>query len=479
MAPFAATRSLTSGSMMGASKVLSGVGMSTVPPEVPPLDASASECRALLERVVNSRVLQRALRLRELLDYLGNRALKPHAGVVREQEIGAAVFGRNGDYDTSLDNIVRVNVSELRKRLAQYFLEEGASETIVMEIPRGGYVPVFYPRLPAAESKVAESLVAQEPVSQTPAIHTAAMPEALKSTETQGIRTRVGRWAGVLGVALAFALVGCVALAWQNYRLRARIQPWKTEPVRAALWSEFFASGDDVDIVTADTSFALAQDMLGRSISLSDYLDYSYKGLSNDPVLSPDKRAALKLVLDRNNGSIGDFQAAERFMDLDAHSPAVKLAGARSYTPEGIKTHNVILIGGRESNPWVELYKGRLNFFLEYEPAKQRSYIVNRKPTAGEKSVYEASEDRNRGYSVVAFLPNLSGNRYTLIISGSDSQATLAAGEFVTSSEGLAQIRQKMPKGPFPFFEVLLGSSRLVGTTLNTEILAYRVQSRS
>jgi len=231
--------------------------------------------------------------------------------------------------------------------------------------------------------------------------------------------------------------------------------------------------------VTADTSFALAEDLLGRTISLSDYLDYSYKRLANDPSLSADKRDAVNLVLDRNNGSIGDFQAAERFMDLDAHSPAVKLAGARSYTPESIKTHNVILIGGRESNPWVEFYKNRLNFFLEYEPATHRTYVSNRNPIAGEKSIYEMiSPDRSEGFSVVAFLPNLSEGRYALIVSGSDSQATRAAGEFVASSRGLAQIRQKMPNGPFPYFEVLLKSSRLVGTTLNTEMVAYRVHAR-
>jgi hypothetical protein len=244
------------------------------------------------------------------------------------------------------------------------------------------------------------------------------------------------------------------------------------------LWGEFFASGDDVDIVTADTSFALVQDLLGRTISVDDYVDYKYRSFADDPVLSPDRRAALKLVLDRNNGSIGDFQAAERFIELDAYSPAVRLAAARSYTPEGIKTNNVILIGSRESNPWVDLYRSRMNFFLDYDPVQRRSYVVNRNPQPGEKAVYDASLDRKEGYSVAAFLPNLNPNRYTLIVSGSDSQATQAAGEFLASSEGLAQIRRKMPTGRFPYFEVLLGSSRLVGTTLNTEILAYRVNPR-
>jgi hypothetical protein len=446
-------------------------------PEPTHLDANAAECRELLNRVVNSRELSRAQRLRELLCYLGKRSLKPNATVLREQEIGAAVFGRPEEYDTSLDNIVRVNVSELRKRLTHYFQAEGAGETILMEIPRGGYVPVFYPRTPVTQSPAPLDTPDSIAPADTPPVKTVgdiAPPEA-----RSGMLSRLGAAGWIAGLALVLSLSGCVVLAWQNYSMRARIRPWNTEPVRAALWSEFYKAGDEVDIVTADTSFALEQDLLGRSISLSDYLDYSYKSLADDPRLSADTRAALKLVLERNNGSIGDFLAAERFLDLDAHSPAVKLAGARSYMPESIKTNNVILIGGRESNPWVELYRSRMNFFVEYQPAGQHTYIVNRNPQPGEKSVYETtSADRSKGYSVVAFMPNLSDHRYVLIVSGSDSQATRAAGEFVTSSEGLAQIRQKMPQGRFPFFEVVLGSSRLVGTTLNTEILAYRVHAR-
>ncbi len=455
--------------------------MPLVSPEVLYLDAHSAECRQLLERVVNSRELNRAQRLRELLCYLGKRSLESKAGVLREQEIGTAVFGRPAEYDTSLDNIVRVNVSELRKRLAHYFRGEGAAEPIGMEIPRGGYVPVFYPRARVADATPMPAIPAAPPET-VPELTVVPAP-VLQETPTPEIRTGLLSRFGVVGWATGFALLflaaACVVLAWQNYTLRARIQPWNTEPVRAALWSEFYGSGDDVDIVTADTSFALEEDLLGRSISLGDYLDYSYKRLDEDASLSPDTRSALKLVLNRNNGSVGDFQAAERFINLAAMSPAVKLAGARSYTPESIKTHNVILIGGRESNPWVELYKSRMNFFLEYQPIGQRTFISNRNPQPGEKSVYETtSQDGSRGYSVVTFMPNLSDHRYVLIVAGSDSQATRAAGEFVTSSEGLAQIREKMPQGRFPFFEVVLGSSRLVGTTLSTEILAYRVHAR-
>ena len=431
---------------------------------------------ALLERVINSQELKRALRLRELLCFLGNRALQPHPGSLREQDIGAAVFGRPDEYDTSLDNIVRVNVSELRKRLAHYFGHEGAHEPTVILIPRGGYLPVFVPRASTKDADSAERSATQYPDSALDS-DLAALPTLPQSI----VASQPSHHSPVLVILItvvAVLLGTSTLLLWQNHRLAVQIQPWKADPIVSSLWSEFFASGDHVDIVTADTSFAMTEDLLGHKISLSDYLDYHYKAIPDQPGLSPEMHSMLKVIMDRNNGSVGDFQAAKRFMDLDGHSSVIKLASARSYTPDSIKTNNVVLIGGRQSNPWVDLYKDRLNFFMDYDPSHQRPTIINRAPAPGEKPLYQLADDPNHSYSVVAFLPNLGDHRYAIIVSGTDSQATRAAGEFITSSDGLGQIRQKLPTGRFPFFELLLSSSRLEGTTLNTEIVAYRVHPR-
>ncbi len=56
------------------------------------------------------------------------------------------MFGREAGYNPSDGNIVRVQARDLRKRLAAYFAEEGAEEPVVIEIPKGGYVPHFQPR---------------------------------------------------------------------------------------------------------------------------------------------------------------------------------------------------------------------------------------------------------------------------------------------------------------------------------------------
>ena len=75
--------------------------------------------------------------------FLCEHALSEPGVVIHEQEVGIKVFGRSPDYDTSKDTLVRVHASRLRKKIQQYFLSDGQHEPIIIEIPKGGYTPVF------------------------------------------------------------------------------------------------------------------------------------------------------------------------------------------------------------------------------------------------------------------------------------------------------------------------------------------------
>ena len=44
---------------------------------------------------------------------------------LKERTIGIEVFGRAADYDTNLDHVVRSVAGEVRRRLAQYYMESG------------------------------------------------------------------------------------------------------------------------------------------------------------------------------------------------------------------------------------------------------------------------------------------------------------------------------------------------------------------
>ena len=454
--------------------------MTKVASESDHAEISAAERWDLIERIGSSNEFKRARRLQELLQYIGTQSVKLGVTAIREQEIGAAVFGRSDDYDTSLDNIVRVNVTELRKRLGLYFEDEGSSETLLVEIPRGAYVPVFFHRPVHGDHERpgnrdphdgGESLI--------PVTDSHEQEESTASSTSAGKGSLAYLRSHLIVFACAVLLCcGFAFLLWQNFVLRSQVNPWLADPVLQAFWSEFFDSGEEVDIVTADTSLSLVEDILKQPVSLDDYLDYKYKNRVDLPGLTPEMRTTINMILGRNLGSVGDYQVAERVMSLSAHSPNLKMASARAYTPESIKANNVILIGGPQSNPWVDLYKDRMDFYTEYDVVQQRSKFVNRAPAPGEQPVYELFAEPNQGYSIVAFVPNFSRRRFALIIAGTDSQATLAAGEWVTSREGLAVIRQKAPGGKFPFFEVLLSSSKLAGTPLRVEVKAFRIHQR-
>jgi len=451
-----------------------------VAPESDHTEISAAERWELIERICNSNEFKRAHRLRELLQYVGTQSVKLGISSIREQEIGAAVFGRSDDYDTSLDNIVRVNVTELRKRLGLYFEDEGSRETLLVEIPRGAYVPVFFRRPVRSEHERPGSRDLHEAgESLAPVADSLEQEESAAGSISAGKGSLAYLRSHLIAFGCAVLLcLGIVILLWQNAILRSQVNPWRADPVLQAFWSEFFGSNEEVDIVTADTSLALVEDILKQPVSLDDYLDYKYKNHVDIPGLTPEMRNTINMILGRNFGSVGDFQVAERVMSLSAHSPHLKLASARAYIPESIKANNVILIGGPQSNPWVDLYKDRMDFYPEYDVVQEHTKIINRAPSPGEQPFYEIFAEPNQGYSIVAFVPNFSAHRYALIIAGTDSQATLAAGEWVTSSEGLASIRQKTPNGSFPLFEVLLSSSRLAGTPLRAEVKAFRIHQR-
>ena len=102
--------------------------------------------RALVRRIVSSQCFEKSARMRDFLTYVCRRALDEQQSDIPEHDVGCGVFGRPADYDTNQDNIVRVNASQLRKRLETYFASEGAAEPIVLELPKGQYAPVFRAR---------------------------------------------------------------------------------------------------------------------------------------------------------------------------------------------------------------------------------------------------------------------------------------------------------------------------------------------
>lgn len=96
-----------------------------------------------LELVIASPGFAGAGRLAPFLRFVVERVLAQEP--VKEAVIGVQVFNRPADYDPRVDPIVRVEARRLRTRLAEYYAGPGAADPLVIQLPKGGYVPVFLP----------------------------------------------------------------------------------------------------------------------------------------------------------------------------------------------------------------------------------------------------------------------------------------------------------------------------------------------
>ena len=111
---------------------------------------SAAEIEAGLERVLKSPSFQSVGRLRRFLQYIVGKTLVGRTEEIKEYSLGVDVYFRGSGFDPQLDCIVRVDAINLRRRLARYYQNEGVDDTLVISIPKGGYLPTFQIR-PSSE----------------------------------------------------------------------------------------------------------------------------------------------------------------------------------------------------------------------------------------------------------------------------------------------------------------------------------------
>ncbi|MFZ0336638.1 MAG: hypothetical protein WAL45_01295 [Terracidiphilus sp.] len=426
-------------------------------------------CWALLERIASSSYVKRAARLQELLFYLGKCSLKDGLDTVHEQRIGVEVFGRSHDYDTSDDNIVRTNVSELRKRVEAYFEGEGANESLVVEIPRGSYLPVFKYR--PAKPQIAIETAATKALEPVPA-NVVAISKPTDAAPVVPSTFLQRRWVMVLaGVIIVALAVTCIVLRFQYRSLYRSMYPWQSQPAVAELWGNILDARPDTDIVLADASFGLLQDINKRSFQFNDYLSRSYISQLQTENASPDLRAVLSRIAVWNLGDQDDFKLARRILALDPLGTKIHLYNARGYLPDLTKRDNVILIGGRISNPWDDLFESHMNFVAKFSTDGPIT-VVNRAPTGSELTVYTQTDSTQ--YCVVSYQPNPDHNGVVLLIEGTGAEATEAAGDFLLSDDQLSAFKKLLRADKFPYFDVLLKVSSVPGTPLTATVEAYR-----
>lgn len=138
--------------------------------------ADPREVRAQLQKIVKSRAFSQAGRMTRFLRFTVEQALAGEAERLKEYTIGVEVFDRGARYDPRVDPIVRVEARRLRAKLRKYYETDGREDAIVIEYPKGAYVPQFLSRS-AREAQQEREVSGSRTIAVLPFANLSAEPD--------------------------------------------------------------------------------------------------------------------------------------------------------------------------------------------------------------------------------------------------------------------------------------------------------------
>jgi adenylate cyclase len=161
---------------------------------------SAADVRTALERVLASRCFEQAGRSSSFLRFVVEQTLAGQGERLKGYTVAVEVFGRPPDFDAQSDPLVRVEAGRLRRRLIEYYADEGRDDPVRIDLPRGSYSVVS--TLSSARSQ-------DVPVASAPA-------QGEPHTVSDAAENR-RRWRRIRSVVVAAVmLVGAAVIVFQQ-----------------------------------------------------------------------------------------------------------------------------------------------------------------------------------------------------------------------------------------------------------------------
>jgi hypothetical protein len=202
---------------------------------------AAPAVRDMLARVLSSETFKRSERARSLLTYIVEREQAGEAERLKGYTIGVDVFGKDQEFDSSTDAVVRVQAGRLRELLAQYYQTEGCADPLRIAIPLGTYIPTYEAAVsatPALSQKAVQLVRTAGSVAAMPAL-TTGVRSAARSLPTGAVGIREVRllW-GMLALLACLLFVVAYRTAWVAPVLSGNVataagtpgQPAETDP---------------------------------------------------------------------------------------------------------------------------------------------------------------------------------------------------------------------------------------------------------
>ncbi|HLM57715.1 MAG TPA: hypothetical protein VK422_16530 [Pyrinomonadaceae bacterium] len=444
---------------------------------------------AQLEKVLQSRTLQNSESLKAFLRFVVEKTLDDQGALLKEYTIATEVFGRNSDYDPRIDSVVRVQAGRLRTKLQEYYTTEGKGDSVVIDLPKGHYYPVF--TCPRPDAPQDSPPLAVLPPAEAPATNGHAAPAA--HAEGQRARGRARAFV-VPALCAAVALLGMAALALYASNRELRRQAAAAAAPDPSLDNEDFKAvwGPFVD-EPEPPLLVLSNPTVYRFLNKADPESLARRAME----LSPAQTRALveapefkgqwtggespKLIpsLGMYTG-MGEAIGLYRLTDLfRAADKGIMLRQSRQVSAADLKYRNVVLLGSIYVNEWTRRLPTVENFNYTFNAT-----IENRDPRPGEEREYKPQFNPETGglsvdYALVTVKPNVSGEHAVMTLAGIFSEGTEAAAEFVTTRNHLAVLGQSLrqlggQRPPPKYYQALLKVEVENGTPTTITLLSLR-----
>lgn len=399
-----------------------------------PEGVSESAVRSHLEHLLASQAFAGSRRSQEFLRYVVEETLVGRGSKIKERNIATDVFGKGAGFSSQSESIVRVNASEVRRRLKTAY-ESGCEECVLIDLPLGSYQPVFCATTTSAPQ---------------------TLPVATEVEREPGVKqvVRIGPRRSLLALMLTLLVVAaCVAAL--------RVLPSRPPATSLdLLWKPFVDQG--IPVLVSLPSPSVVQWTPGR-----------------DGVAPPSTGTVPVSELgSRNNYYVGvgaAFGAARFAEQLTLRRQAFYVKFGTDVAFADLGRAPAILLGGFTQVWGLEMTR-TLRFRFEQLPNSLDILDGDHPATRWKTARWKNSTEVSEGYALVSRLLHSETGRPLLIAAGVHPNDTQAAVEFLTEGRYFdAFAKQAPPEWSTRNFQVVLHNNIHGHWPGSQAVVAYHV----
>src|SRR5580698_120079 len=404
-----------------------------------------------IDLIIKSHSLRGSESLCKLLQYLAKQSLDHPDAPLKEYQIATEVYARPSGFDPQADSTIRVQAGRLRLKLAEYYATEGATDPILVKIPKGSYHLTF------------EARPIEPPQTQTVSL---LQPRRSDAAATVPAFWRIAVIPLLAGLTTSLIVLG--SLLWNRKlpepAMAAPSSLYPPSPL-ATFWRPFISGGEEPWVIYSNAAF------VGRPETGMRYYN-----------AHQDSKAA---VYDHYTG-VGEVLAIhaldEAFGTLGRR---ILVKRGSLFTLDDVKNNNLIFVGSPSENLSLLDIPGTQEFVFQRVASGPRQgdlSIVNKHPKPGEANTYLASPSNaplTEDYSVVGLVPGVGTGRFVMILAGTTTFGTQGAVEFVCRQDSVEKLLRAIPgstSGAIKPFEALVRVKIARGVPVGSELVAVRAR---